>query len=211
MSDPVGYPVGQVAALSGVTVRTLHHYDQIGLLRPRGRSAGGYRRYDDADLARLHRVLSYRELGLPLDQIAGILDDPSADAAAHLRRQHQLVRQRIERLSRMLAQIEKAMEAEQMGISLTPQEQFELFGPDWAGAATRPRPSSAGARPTRGASPGGGPRRTARTTGGRSRARRRRSRPAWPPCWLRGSTPATRAPGTWPRRTGRTSTAGSTT
>ena len=133
MSDPVGYPVGQVAALSGVTVRTLHHYDQIGLLRPSGRSAGGYRRYDDADLARLHRVLSYRELGLPLDQIAGILDDPLVDAAAHLRRQHHLVRQRIERLGRMLAQIEKAMEAEQMGISLAPQEQLELFGADWPG------------------------------------------------------------------------------
>ena len=129
----MSYPVGQVAALSGVTVRTLHHYDEIGLLRPSGRTAGGYRQYDDADLVRLHRVLSYRELGLTLDQVASILDDPSTDAAAHLRSQHRLVRQRIERHERMLTQIEKAMEAEQMGISLTPQEQFELFGPDWTG------------------------------------------------------------------------------
>jgi DNA-binding transcriptional MerR regulator len=129
----VSYPVGQVAALSGVTVRTLHHYDEIGLLRPSGRTAGGYRLYDDADLVRLHRVLSYRELGLTLDQVASILDDPSTDAAAHLRGQHDLVRQRIERLERMLTQIEKAMEAEQMGISLTPQEQLELFGADWTG------------------------------------------------------------------------------
>jgi DNA-binding transcriptional MerR regulator len=129
----VCFTVGQVAALSGVTVRTLHHYDEIGLLRPSGRTGGGYRQYDEADLARLHRVLSYRELGFPLDQVAGILDDPGADAASHLRGQHRLVRQRISRLERMLAHIEKAMEAEQMGISLTPQEQFEVFGPDFEG------------------------------------------------------------------------------
>jgi DNA-binding transcriptional MerR regulator len=127
----VGYTVGTVASLSGVTVRTLHHYDEIGLLRPSGRSAGGYRLYDDKDLVRLQQVLGYRELGLSLDQVSSILDDPTADAAAHLRDQHRLVRQRIERLQRMLGQIEKAMEAEQMGISLTPEEQFELFGPDW--------------------------------------------------------------------------------
>jgi DNA-binding transcriptional MerR regulator len=129
----VGFTVGQVAALSGVTVRTLHHYDEIGLLRPSGRTGGGYRQYDEADLARLHRVLSYRELGFPLDQVAGILDDPEADPASHLRDRHRLVRQRIERLERMLAHLEKAMEAEQMGISLTAQEQFEVFGPDFDG------------------------------------------------------------------------------
>ena len=129
----MGFTVGQVAALSGVTVRTLHHYDEIGLLRPSGRTGGGYRQYDAADLAQLHRVLSYRELGFPLDQVAGILDDPEADPASHLRDQHRLVRQRIGRLERMLAHIEKAMEAEQMGISLTPQEQFEVFGPDFDG------------------------------------------------------------------------------
>jgi DNA-binding transcriptional MerR regulator len=78
----------------------------------------------------LHRVLSYRELGLPLDSIRSILDS-EAEPTAHLRRQHELVRERIARLQRMLEHIDKAMEAQQMGISLTPEEQFQVFGPEW--------------------------------------------------------------------------------
>ena len=79
--------VGEVAALAGVTVRALHHYDRIGLLSPSGRTAAGYRQYAPADLDRLHTVLLYRELGFPLEEVATLLDDPSADQAEHLRRQ----------------------------------------------------------------------------------------------------------------------------
>ncbi|MGX5657754.1 MerR family transcriptional regulator [Geodermatophilus nigrescens] len=122
--------VGEVAALAGVTVRTLHHYDRIGLLSPSGRTAAGYRRYSAADLDRLHQVLLYRELGFPLEEVAALLDDPSADPAAHLRRQHRLLRDRLERTRAMVAAVEKEMEAMNMGISLTPEERFELFG-DW--------------------------------------------------------------------------------
>jgi DNA-binding transcriptional MerR regulator len=120
--------VGEVAALAGVTVRTLHHYDRIGLLSPSGRTAAGYRSYAPTDLDRLHQVLLYRELGFPLEEIATLLDDPSADPAAHLRRQHGLLRDRLERTSAMVAAVEKEMEARQMGISLTPEERFEVFG-----------------------------------------------------------------------------------
>jgi DNA-binding transcriptional MerR regulator len=120
--------VGEVAALAGITVRTLHHYDRIGLLTPSQRSATGYRRYTPADLDRLHRVLVYRELGFSLEEVATLLDDPDADPAAHLRRQHRLLRERIERTQAMVAAVEKEMEAEQMGISLTPEERFEIFG-----------------------------------------------------------------------------------
>jgi MerR family transcriptional regulator, thiopeptide resistance regulator len=120
--------VGEVAALSGVTVRTLHHYDRIGLLSPSGRTAAGYRQYGPADLDRLHQVLLYRELGFPLEEVATLLDDPSADPEAHLRRQHRLLRDRLERTSAMVAAVEKEMEARSMGISLTPEEKFELFG-----------------------------------------------------------------------------------
>jgi DNA-binding transcriptional MerR regulator len=122
--------VGEVAALAGVTVRTLHHYDRIGLLSPSGRTAAGYRRYSAADLDRLHQVLLYRELGFPLEEVATLLDDPSADPAEHLRRQHRLLRDRLERTQAMVAAVEKEMEAMTMGISLTPEERFELFG-DW--------------------------------------------------------------------------------
>src|SRR5215218_4959759 len=120
--------VGEVAALAGVTVRTLHHYDRIGLLSPSGRTSSGYRQYGPDDLDRLHQVLLYRELGFPLEEVAALLDDPSADPAEHLRRQHGLLRDRLERTSAMVAAVEKEMEARQMGISLTPEERFEVFG-----------------------------------------------------------------------------------
>jgi len=124
----MAYTVGAVARLAGVSVRTLHHYDEIGLLSPNGRSQAGYRRYGEADLERLQRILFYRELGFGLDQIKTMMTDGQAHAVVHLRRQHQLLRDRIGRLERMAAAVEKAMEAQTMGISLTPEERFEVFG-----------------------------------------------------------------------------------
>src|SRR4029453_9061239 len=124
----MSYPVGKVAELAGVTVRTLHHYDEIGLLSPSERSASGYRRYQEADLEGLQQIRYYRELGFALEEIAGILDDPRSDAAAHLRRQHELLTARIKRLEQMLTAIEFAMEARTVGIQLTPEERFEVFG-----------------------------------------------------------------------------------
>jgi DNA-binding transcriptional MerR regulator len=127
MAD-TGYTVGQVAAMAGVSVRTLHHYDRIGLLRPATRSDGGYRRYQAADLERLHRILSYRELGLALEDIASLLDDAAIDPVAHLGRQERLLRDRIGRLEQMLAAVNEMKEAYEVGIDLTPEERFELFG-----------------------------------------------------------------------------------
>ena len=96
----MSYSVGQVADLAGVTVRTLHHYGQIGLLEPQDRSGAGYRRYSDDDLQRLQHILFYRELGFSLDDIATILSDPGANSGAHLRRQRELLTERISRLHR---------------------------------------------------------------------------------------------------------------
>ena len=124
------YTVGQVAALARVTVRTLHHYDEIGLLVPGDRSAAGYRRYSGDDLARLQRILFYRELGFGLDEITKILDDPDSDPLDHLRRQHGLLTERAERLIELIGTVEKTMEAHAMGIRLTPDEMFEVFGDD---------------------------------------------------------------------------------
>ena len=119
--------VGEVARVAGVTVRTLHHYDRIGLVSPHGRTAAGYRLYGPADLDRLHAVLAYRELGFALDDVAALLDG-TADRTAHLRRQHGLVRARIEQLHRLLEGLEREMEAHMTGMKLTPQERFEVFG-----------------------------------------------------------------------------------
>ena len=124
------WTVGEVARLAGVTVRTLHHYDQIGLLPPSGRAANGYRTYTAVDLARLQRVLSWRELGFDLEQVAELVaTDGSPDTVAdQLRRQHALLTERIERLAAVAATVHKTMEAHQMGIRLTPEEMLEVFG-----------------------------------------------------------------------------------
>jgi len=130
MAGVTEYTVGEVARLSHVSVRTLHHYDDIGLLAPSGRSAAGYRLYCEADLRRLRQVLFYRQLDFGLDEIAAILADTGAGTDDHLRRQHRLLRARQARTEGLLRAIEKEMEARQMGMSLTPEEQFEIFGTD---------------------------------------------------------------------------------
>ncbi|MFJ2862674.1 MerR family transcriptional regulator [Kitasatospora sp. NPDC087314] len=123
-----GYSVGAVAKIAKVTVRTLHHYDEIGLLSPAGRTRAGYRRYVDADLDRLQQILFYRELGFPLEGIAAILDDDSVSPSEHLRRQHELLTDRIRHLQDLATAVEHAMEARRMGVQLTPEEKFEIFG-----------------------------------------------------------------------------------
>ncbi|MDD7968561.1 MerR family transcriptional regulator [Actinomycetospora lemnae] len=122
------WTVGQVAERSGVTVRTLHHYDEIGLLRPSRRSAAGYRLYTPDDLVRLQHVVVYRRLGFALEEVAVLLDDPEADVAAHLRRQRAEVMSRLDELTELVTAIDRALEAEVSGIQLTPEEQRELFG-----------------------------------------------------------------------------------
>jgi DNA-binding transcriptional MerR regulator len=128
-----GFTVGEVARMAGVSVRTLHHYDEIGLVSPAERSEAGYRLYSDDDIARLRRILFYRELEFGLDQIAAILADPAVRIDDHLRRQHRLLRTRQARTAELLGAIEHEMEARQMGISLTPEEQLEIFGTDKLG------------------------------------------------------------------------------
>ena len=119
----MGYTVGQVAQWSGVTVRTLHHYEHIALLSPAGRTSSGYRVYDDADLERLQQILFYRELGFSLDHIAAALASPR-DAVEHLAYQRGLLLHRIHRLQGLVAAIDQAMEAETMGTTPTPAERF---------------------------------------------------------------------------------------
>lgn len=71
------WKVGELARATGLTVRALHYYDEIGLLTPSGRTPAGHRSYDSADVARLYRISLLRRLGFPLGQIAPVLDDPA--------------------------------------------------------------------------------------------------------------------------------------
>jgi DNA-binding transcriptional MerR regulator len=136
------WTVGETAKLGGVTVRTLHHYESIGLLNPSERSTAGYRLYSASDLDRLTRVLYYRELGFALEDIATLLSevgdgarDDAATLAKHLDRQHELLTERLARLTAMVAAIDKERKALTMGTSLTPEEKLEIFGenydPSW--------------------------------------------------------------------------------
>jgi DNA-binding transcriptional MerR regulator len=131
--DVKEYTVGEVARLANVSVRTLHHYDQLGVLTPKGRTAAGYRLYSDADMLRLQQILFYRELDFALEEVTSILDDPDAAAEDHLRRQHRLLRQRLARSQALIGAIERELETRAMGIALTPEEQFEIFGTDKMG------------------------------------------------------------------------------
>lgn len=120
--------VGAVATLTGVSVRTLHHYDHIGLVVPSVRTPAGYRGYTDADIERLHLVLVYRSVGLPLEEIRTLLDGAEADVLEHLRRQHQLLLEQSDRLQHTIKAVEELMSAHRSGIQLTAEEQVEIFG-----------------------------------------------------------------------------------
>jgi DNA-binding transcriptional MerR regulator len=124
----MSYTVRQVAQFAGVTVRTLHHYDRSGLLTPSDRSRAGYRLYDDADLARLQQILFYRALGFPLERVAAILDDPQGTALEQLRARRRELREEIARLERLAGLAERAIEIQQTGVPMTPQERREVFG-----------------------------------------------------------------------------------
>jgi DNA-binding transcriptional MerR regulator len=121
--------VGQVAALAGVTVRTLHHYDELGLLSPTGRSEAGYRLYSYDDLARLREILIWRTLGFPLTEIAALLDDPGHDRLAALERQRELIEREIERLGALAAAVDDAIAAHVDGTRLEETTMFDGFDP----------------------------------------------------------------------------------
>lgn len=125
--------MGRLAGLAGVTVRTLHHYDELGLVTPSARTAAGYRVYAPADVERLREVLTYRRLGFGLREVAELVGDPDVDAVAHLRRQRELLVEQRDQADAMVAAIDKELEARAMGIQLTPQEQLEVFGTDKVG------------------------------------------------------------------------------
>jgi DNA-binding transcriptional MerR regulator len=95
------YKVGEFAGLTGVSIRTLHHYDQIALLRPSARSEAGYRLYTTHDLLRLQQILTLRYLGFSLASIREILERPDFDLAASMRIQGEVIRTRISALERI--------------------------------------------------------------------------------------------------------------
>ena len=126
------YQVKEVAQLSGLTVRALHHYDSLGLLVPSARSAAGYRLYDDDDLLRLQQILIGRELGLSLVAVRRTLDDPGFDRRHALRAQRAELAARAERATDMIRAIDAALtaiEEKDMG-KVDMKKIFDGFDPD---------------------------------------------------------------------------------
>jgi DNA-binding transcriptional MerR regulator len=105
----VNYSVKQIAQLAGVSVRTLHLYDQVGLLKPAVRTRAGYRQYGEAELLRLQQILFYRELDMPLKAIAEILNDPHFDQIRALAGHKTALQVRRDRLSTLLKTIDKTI------------------------------------------------------------------------------------------------------
>ena len=135
------YQVKEVARLAGVSVRTLHHYDSIGLLTPGTRTAAGYRLYTDADLLRLQQILISRELGLTLEEIRRSLDDPRFDRKAALLDQRERLKDRARQAEAMIRGIDvslAALDGSRKG-EMKMEHLFEGFNPSqyrWGSAAS---------------------------------------------------------------------------
>jgi DNA-binding transcriptional MerR regulator len=121
--------VSEVSKLTGVTVRTLHHYDEIGLLVPGERSEAGYRLYSAEDLLRLQEILLWRQLGFSLAEVKSVLDDPEHDRGSALREQRRLVAEQIERLGALAGALDAALAAHTYGTDIEEAAMFDGFDP----------------------------------------------------------------------------------
>jgi DNA-binding transcriptional MerR regulator len=113
----MSYTVKAVAAMAGVSVRTLHHYDHIGLLKPAATSAVGYRLYQERDLERLQQVLFFRELGFSLQQIKSIVGSPSFDRKEALRAHRHLLVEQQTRLGQLVDLVDRTIDALERAVS----------------------------------------------------------------------------------------------
>jgi len=120
------YTVKHVAKFANVTVKTLHHYDAIGLLRPLMVASSGYRLYGLAQLERLQEILFYRELGIPLKDIKLLLTR-NTNRLDVLSRQRDLLRQKQVKTDRLIATIERTIGGAQKGNTVTAQDLFDGF------------------------------------------------------------------------------------
>ena len=122
------YSVGEVAALAGVSVRTLHHYDETGMLEPSSRSRSGYREYTSADLDRLQQILVYRRLDFGLAQIADLLGDTAHDRRAALLAQRRMLSERIESLRDVQRLVERTLETMEGARTMNEHDRFAGLG-----------------------------------------------------------------------------------
>jgi DNA-binding transcriptional MerR regulator len=119
--------IKEVADLVGISVRTLHHYDEIGLLSPSDISASGYRIYSDDNLEMLQQILFFKELGFSLKQIHEMISSPTYDRKEALEMQRNLLIEKRRRLDKILATIDKTISHMKGEIEMSQKERFEGF------------------------------------------------------------------------------------
>ena len=103
----MAYTVAKLAQLSGISVRTLHWYDEIGLLKPAYHGSNGYRYYEEEQLLTLQQILFFRELGFELKQIQKILGRTDFDQIVALRSHRQVLQKNLERTQKLIKTIDK--------------------------------------------------------------------------------------------------------
>lgn len=119
--------IKELAELTGVSVRTLHHYDKIGLLVPQKDDWNGYRIYSENDIDKLQQILFFKELDFPLKKIKQILDDPFFDKNVALDLQRHLLIEKKQRIETMLATLDQTIRNEKGEITMTNKEKFTGF------------------------------------------------------------------------------------
>jgi DNA-binding transcriptional MerR regulator len=124
------YTVKEVARLSGVTVRTLHHYDQVGLLKPAQVGENGYRYYGREELLRLQQILFHRELELPLEAIAEVLDQPDFDRLGALKRHRKTLSQKAARYRRLIQTLDRTLAALEGETDVKDEDLYKGFEPE---------------------------------------------------------------------------------
>src|SRR5438105_4241542 len=126
----MAYTVKQVARMSGVSVRTLHFYDEVGLLKPAFHGANGYRFYEEAQLLMLQQILFYRELGLELKQIKRILGGSDFDKLGALESHQKVLKKNLARTRQLVVTIDKTIEHLKGTKKMKNQEMFVGFSPE---------------------------------------------------------------------------------
>lgn len=123
----MAYKIKEVADMVGVSVRTLHHYDQIGILKPDSVTAAGYRIYTELDLERLQQVLFFKELDFSLQEIKEILDNPNFDRKHALKTHRELLIEKKKRLDQIIKSVDKTIDSIEGGKDMNNKEMFEGF------------------------------------------------------------------------------------
>ena len=124
------YTVKTLAQLAGISARTLHYYDEIGLLKPGFRRTNGYRHYGEEAVVRLQQIMFFRELGFSLDEIGKILSQPDFDMLEALQSHRILLSKRAERINELLATLDKTIRKLKGETSMEIKEYYRGFSED---------------------------------------------------------------------------------